>query len=273
MTFLTWVLVGVLAGAVAGVVLRHGGHGLKSDVGLALVGSVGMGVLSRALGLTAQGGMLWVVVVVSIGAAIPIVAQRRAWPSQRLGQDRGDVWVGRGLAVAVVVLVAWMTLVPARETVVVAATTADRAYRVTPDRVTVTAGIVTGEVMGMKIVERVEPGSGRVVDPAKLKGTVVLKNGSTNETVRLVGGLIRYLDARSQPIPLEDNRTDPALAFGGDADRLDPGQETVQSFDVEFPAAALETKRLGHIRLELAYVVLPYRKERADFAVTIDGIE
>ena len=44
----------------------------------------------------------------------------------------------------------------------------DKTYTVTPASVTVKAGIVTGEVTEMRVTERVEKGSDRVVSPAKL---------------------------------------------------------------------------------------------------------
>src|SRR3989304_8195721 len=57
----------------------------------------------------------------------------------------------------------------------------DRVYTVTPASVTVKAGIVTGEVTEMKITERVEKGSGRLVSPAKLTGMLQLKNSSKDQ--------------------------------------------------------------------------------------------
>ena len=74
----------------------------------------------------------------------------------------------------------------------------DKTYTVTPASVTVKAGIVTGEVTEMRVTERVEKGSDRVVSPAKLTGTLKLKNTSTNQTVRLVAGKILYIDAQGQ---------------------------------------------------------------------------
>ena len=121
----------------------------------------------------------------------------------------------------------------------------------------------------MKVTERVEQGSGRITSAAKLTARLVLKNSSPNQTVRLVGGRIQYIDGRGQPIKLEDARTEPTLKFGSSSERLDPGQETTESLDVEFPAAALQAKTLGQIRLELAYVPSPYREETLNFAVTI----
>src|SRR2546427_10366755 len=79
-----------------------------------------------------------------------------------------------------------------------AAVVADKTYTVTPASVTVKAGIVTGEVTEMKVTERVAQGSDRVVSPAKLTGTLKLKNTSTNQTVRLVAGKILYIDAQGQ---------------------------------------------------------------------------
>ena len=80
-----------------------------------------------------------------------------------------------------------------------AAVIEDKTYTVTPASVKVKAGIVTGEVTEMKVTERVEKGSGRVVSPAKLTGTLKLKNSSVNQTVRLVAGKIQYIDAQGQP--------------------------------------------------------------------------
>ena len=122
----------------------------------------------------------------------------------------------------------------------------------------------------MKVTERVEKGSGRVVSPAKLTGTLRLKNTSTNQTVRLVEGKILYIDAQGQPIKLEASRTEPVVKFATyGSERLDPGQEATQSLDVEFPAEALKAKKLKEIRLELAYIPSPYREESIDFTVSI----
>ena len=153
-----------------------------------------------------------------------------------------------------------------------AAAVEDKTYTVTPAAMTVKAGIVTGDVTEMKVTERVERGSGRVMSPAKLTGKVVLKNSSPNQTLRLVGGKIQYLDAQGQPIKLEESRTEPALKFSAyGSDRLDPGQEATQSLDVDFPAEALKAKKLKEIRLELVYIPSPYHEERVTFSVSIGG--
>ena len=53
------------------------------------------------------------------------------------------------------------------------------------------------------------------------------------------------------------------------ASRLDPGQEAIQSLDVDFPAEALKAKKLKEIRLEFAYIPSPYREETVNFIVAV----
>ena len=148
----------------------------------------------------------------------------------------------------------------------------DKVYTVTPASVTVKAGIVTGEVTEMKVTERVEKGSGRLVSPAKLTGMLKLKNSSKDQAVRLVGGKIQYIDAQGQPIKLEATRTEPIIKFATyGSERLDPGQDATQSVDVDFPAEALKAKKLKEIRFELAYIPSPYKEETVNFTVVIGG--
>jgi len=151
-----------------------------------------------------------------------------------------------------------------------AAVIEDKTYTVTPASVKVKAGMVTGEVTEMKVTERVEKGSGRVVSPAKLTGTLKLTNTSANQTVRVVSGKILYIDAQGQPIKLEAARTEPTVTFATyGKEQLDPGQDATQSLDVEFPAEALKAKKLREIHLELAYIPSPYRQETVNFIVSI----
>jgi hypothetical protein len=77
--------------------------------------------------------------------------------------------------------------------------------------VKVKAGIVTGDVTELQITERVEKGSGRIISPAKLTAKVVLKNSSSNQTVRLVAGKIHDPDPsrlrrRRKPMPTRVER-------------------------------------------------------------------
>ena len=178
-------------------------------------------------------------------------------------------WVGVTVLAAAV---AAMTLGCSQQQSGTGSVIEDKTYTVTPASVKVKAGIVTGEVTEMKVTERVEKGSGRLVSPAKLTGTLKLKNSSANQTVRLVAGKIQYIDAQGQPIRLVEGRTEPLIKFATyGAERLDPGQDATQSLDVDFPAEALKAKKLKEIRLELAYIPSPYTEETVNFTVVIGG--
>jgi len=148
----------------------------------------------------------------------------------------------------------------------------DKVYTVTPASVQVKAGILTGEVAEMKVTERVEKGSDRLVAPAKLTGTLKLKNSSKDQTVRLITGKLQYIDAQGQPIKIGEGRTEPLIKLATyGAETLDPGQEANQSVNVDFPAEALKAKTLKEIRLELAYIPSPYKEESVNFTVVIGG--
>jgi uncharacterized membrane protein YeaQ/YmgE (transglycosylase-associated protein family) len=78
---LLWGVVGLLAGWLAGFVMKGGGYGLIGDMALGLVGSVVGGWIFRAVGASPEAGMVAVAVVAFIGAAILIVGQRKIWPA------------------------------------------------------------------------------------------------------------------------------------------------------------------------------------------------
>ena len=146
----------------------------------------------------------------------------------------------------------------------------DRTYPVTPPSMTVRSGTITGEVVDLKVTERIERGTDRVVSPARLTGTLRLENTSVNRTVRLVEGKVRFIDAHGWPIPLEGDRIETIVRFTPYVDeRLDPGQDTTRPLDVEFPVEALKAERLKEIRLELAYIPSPFREEIVNFVVSI----
>jgi len=81
--FVSWMVVGLLAGGLAWVMMKGGGYGLIGDLGLGLVGSVVGGGIFWALGVSAGGGLFPTVYVAFAGAVIAIVAQRKVWePAQ-----------------------------------------------------------------------------------------------------------------------------------------------------------------------------------------------
>ncbi|PYM15109.1 MAG: hypothetical protein DMD81_15975 [Candidatus Rokuibacteriota bacterium] len=264
--FVTWVLVGVLMGVLAERVMKRGGYGLKKDITLGLVGAIGGSWLFRAIGPFPEAGIIAMAFVAAVGAAIPIIAQRTLMTTELPGDDKTAVWKW-GFGAVLVVAVLWMTLGPTPKPTATAAVIEDKTYAVTPAAMKVKAGIVTGEVTEMKVAERVEQGSGRITGAAKLTARLRLTNSSTNQTVRLVGGKILYVDTKGQPIKFDDTRADPTLKFS--SERLDPGQETTESLDVDFPAEALKANRLARIRLDLAYVPSPYKEETLNLAVSI----
>jgi uncharacterized membrane protein YeaQ/YmgE (transglycosylase-associated protein family) len=75
----TSVLVGLIAGWLAGRVMKDGGYGLKGDIVLGLVGSILGSLLFRALAVSPEAGIALLVIVAFVGAAIVIVAQRKLW--------------------------------------------------------------------------------------------------------------------------------------------------------------------------------------------------
>ena len=156
-----------------------------------------------------------------------------------------------------------------------AAVIEDRIFTMTPDRMALQTGIVTGEITGMKVTERVEQGSGRVAYPARFSGKLTLANSASDQAVRLLTGRIVYVDDRGQVIDLKDEREESVFKFfssGYNAtDRLDPGQQVEQSVEVDFPAAALSERKLGEIRVELKYIPVPLKLETARASVSLAG--
>ena len=75
--FVSWVVVGLLAGWLAGIVMKNGGYGLIGDLLLGVFGSVAGGWI--ALNVSAGGGLFPTVYVAFAGAVIAIVAQRKVW--------------------------------------------------------------------------------------------------------------------------------------------------------------------------------------------------
>src|SRR5207247_11319202 len=80
-----------------------------------------------------------------------------------------------------------------------AAVIEEMTYTITPVSVNVQAGIVVGEITGMRVVERVAKSTGGTVSPARLTGTLTLTNTSASQGGRLVAGKIQSReDQRSE---------------------------------------------------------------------------
>jgi uncharacterized membrane protein YeaQ/YmgE (transglycosylase-associated protein family) len=77
--FVMWVVVGLMAGGLTGIVMKGGGYGLTGDMLLGLVGSIAVSEIFRGLEISPGAGAFALGVVAFIGAAIAIVAQRKFW--------------------------------------------------------------------------------------------------------------------------------------------------------------------------------------------------
>ena len=70
MGFVIWIIVGLVAGWLAGQFMKGGGYGVVVDIILGLLGGVVGGWLFGLLGVGAGGGMIGSIVVAFIGAVI-----------------------------------------------------------------------------------------------------------------------------------------------------------------------------------------------------------
>jgi hypothetical protein len=149
-------------------------------------------------------------------------------------------------------------------------TIVDEQIALSPSTASLEIGFLSGQLQDLKVVRRVEEGSGRVIDKAELRGTLLLKNVSTDRAAHVLNGRVEYVDGDGKPIALAEGREEPEIEFysyGGD--RLDPGEETTQTFDVPFPSAALAPGRLGDVRVQLTFIPSPYRTETGTVSVSL----
>jgi len=70
MSILAWIVVGLIAGWLAGQVMKGGGYGVLVDIILGLLGGVVGGWIFGALGVSHGGGMIGSIIVAFIGAVV-----------------------------------------------------------------------------------------------------------------------------------------------------------------------------------------------------------
>ena len=70
MGIITWILVGLIAGWLAGQVMKGGGYGVLVDIILGMLGGVVGGWVFNALGIWPGGGLLGAIIVAFVGAVI-----------------------------------------------------------------------------------------------------------------------------------------------------------------------------------------------------------
>ena len=78
--FLTWIIVGLLTGALANIAAKDGSRGLMVDTTLGLGGSLLGSILFQVVGGTQEAGWFVMAAMMCVGAAGLIVGQRATWP-------------------------------------------------------------------------------------------------------------------------------------------------------------------------------------------------
>jgi uncharacterized membrane protein YeaQ/YmgE (transglycosylase-associated protein family) len=76
MNILWFLLVGLVAGWLAGLLVRGGGFGIVGDIVIGIIGAFVGGYLFSNLGASAGGGLLGSLVVATIGAIVLLVVVR-----------------------------------------------------------------------------------------------------------------------------------------------------------------------------------------------------
>jgi len=70
MGFIAWIVVGLVAGWLAGQLMKGGGYGVVVDIILGILGGIVGGWVFGLLGLSSGGGMMGSIVVAFVGAVI-----------------------------------------------------------------------------------------------------------------------------------------------------------------------------------------------------------
>jgi uncharacterized membrane protein YeaQ/YmgE (transglycosylase-associated protein family) len=76
MGFLAWIVVGLIAGWLAGQVMKGGGYGVLVDIILGILGGLLGGWLFGMMGIWPGGGMIGSIIVAFVGAVILVAISR-----------------------------------------------------------------------------------------------------------------------------------------------------------------------------------------------------
>jgi len=76
MNFVWFIIVGLVAGWLAGVIMKGGGFGVIGDIIVGIVGALIGGWLFSTMGVSTGGGLLGAIIVALIGAIILIFLLR-----------------------------------------------------------------------------------------------------------------------------------------------------------------------------------------------------
>jgi uncharacterized membrane protein YeaQ/YmgE (transglycosylase-associated protein family) len=76
MAFIWFILIGLVAGWLAGQLVKGGGFGVVGDIVVGVLGAFIGGFLFRSFGASAGGGLLGSIIVATIGAIVLILLLR-----------------------------------------------------------------------------------------------------------------------------------------------------------------------------------------------------
>jgi uncharacterized membrane protein YeaQ/YmgE (transglycosylase-associated protein family) len=76
MNFLEWIIVGMIAGWLAGLVMKGGGYGVLVDIILGILGGLLGGWLFGMMGIWPGGGVIGSLIVAFVGAVILVAITR-----------------------------------------------------------------------------------------------------------------------------------------------------------------------------------------------------
>jgi uncharacterized membrane protein YeaQ/YmgE (transglycosylase-associated protein family) len=76
MGILSWIIVGLVAGWLAGVVMKGGGYGVVVDIVLGVLGAIVGGWLFGVLGIYPGGGLFGSIIVAFVGAVVLVWVTR-----------------------------------------------------------------------------------------------------------------------------------------------------------------------------------------------------
>jgi uncharacterized membrane protein YeaQ/YmgE (transglycosylase-associated protein family) len=76
MGLLAWIVVGLIAGWLAGLLMRGGGYGVVADIVLGMLGGMVGGWLFGILGFWPGGGLVGSILIAFVGAVVLIAVTR-----------------------------------------------------------------------------------------------------------------------------------------------------------------------------------------------------
>ena len=145
---------------------------------------------------------------------------------------------------------------------------AEKIIPLKPSITFVKASFLTGELEGLRVVERIRTEGGTVIGSPTLEATLTVSNDSRDHAARLLGGTIEYIDETGKPIAI----TGTHFVFTKAAtDRLDPGQTVSEAIAIPFPTTALQPHALREVSLELTYLPIPYATDTVHIPVYLGG--